>query len=232
MKKILCIILLIIFSVKSYSQIKSGLLYDDSTKKVVWSYNENIILPIASLTKMMTVLLIVDDIHSGKLKWGDKVGNRTFYELVCLSMINSNNEASCDLAYTTDFIKRMNDRAKSLNMNNTFYQNPCGLPDIRDNSSTVLDLLILAKELIKNKDILTITKRYEGNHNKLVSHRDIDGLKTGFTKKAGFCIVATSNLNRRLICIVLGTKSQSWRNDYVFNKMNSYYKSLNLGEMK
>lgn len=221
------ILLLLLLPFITFAQ-TSGLLYDDSTKKIVWSYNQNDILPIASLTKMMTALLIIEDIKCNNIVCDNRIKN-----LLKLTLINSDNNASVELSKTSKyFIKRMNDRAKSLHMINTIFYNPSGLPDISDNKSTVLDLLILSKELLKHKEILEITKTYQCNHNKLVCHKNIDGLKTGFTKNAGFCIVVTSNLNRRLIYIVLGCKSQNGRNDMAFKKMNWYYKSIGLEEMK
>src|SRR5207237_2474632 len=107
--------------------------------------------------------------------------------------------------------------------------NSTGLPNLnnKDNFASPYDLLLLANELLKYNEILDISSRKEEyikhgrkqfayhNHNKLVIEYEdeVDGLKTGFTNKAGFCIVATANRsNRRLVGIVLGVNKSTTRN--------------------
>ena len=108
------------------------------------------------------------------------------------------------------------------------------------------DLLILSLEMLKYEEILRITsidyaeitndqhRAVYRNHNSLVIDYDniVDGLKTGYTKRAGFCLAATSNKeNYRLISIVLGVQSRIARNEIVAGMLNNYYLTLGCGPM-
>ncbi|MFN9596445.1 MAG: hypothetical protein ACK560_06605, partial [Bacteroidota bacterium] len=116
-----------------------------------------------------------------------------------------------------------------------------------DNKSSPNDLLKLCLELLKYDDILRITsigyaeisnnktKAIHRNHNRLVIDYDdhVDGLKTGYTRRAGFCLAATSKQDDvRLISIVLGVGSSSVRNEIVAGMMNTYYSTIGCGAMK
>jgi len=177
----------------------------------------------------------------------------TLDELVRLAMVSSNNEATVwigkELAGGTlePFIRRMNEKCALLGMEHTFYSNPSGLPAISgelDNSSSPNDLLVLALELIKYPELLKITsmdyvsvagkKHLHRNHNGLVIQYpgEVDGLKTGYTKNARFCLVATANRGgRRLVSIVLGASSPFTRNEIVADMMNNYFQLLGLGKL-
>lgn len=175
-------------------------------------------------------------------------------DLFKAAMIASNNECAEALARYLEggdeqaAIDRMNLRARELGMNNTWYGNPTGLPAAsakHDNVSTPEDLLLLALEMVKYNDILQVTgmgyadvcngKSIDiiSNHNHLTIDYsgDVDGMKTGYTRHAGFCLVATSKTcNHRLISIVLGARSPDVRNNIVANMLNDYYSSV--GEEK
>jgi len=174
--------------------------------------------------------------------------------LVQLAMIPSNNQACVDIAKYLDvsldaFVARMNTRAMELGMTKTYYSNPSGLPaPLRDadNSSSPHDLLLLSLELLKHEEILKITSvgyaevsndKRTGiyrNHNHLVIdyENDVDGLKTGFTKRAKFCLVATSRKEgHRMISIVLGVNSPYTRNEIVAHMLNGYYNHIGCGAM-
>jgi D-alanyl-D-alanine carboxypeptidase (penicillin-binding protein 5/6) len=177
----------------------------------------------------------------------------TVEDLFEAAMIRSGNDAAFLLAQwgcgTEEyFVQRMNERAQELGMKNTRYWNSNGLPGIqkgnKDNYSTAEDLLILAREALKHDEYIEISSRekevihngynqleYE-NRNKLVKYykNEIDGLKTGYTKNAKTCIVATSKrCDHRVISIVLGVESSTTRNDIAVNMFNNYYKSIGLG---
>ena len=255
------------------NDIRAGLLYDAERGAVVWQKDMYYAYPIASLTKMMVALLAVEDIKAGKADWSDEVKvdrvykksrrSRTVYKttetyslesLVQLAMIPSNNQACVDIAkyLSVDletFVKRMNERAAALEMKNTFYSNPSGLPGVVkevDNSSSPHDLLLLALELLKHEEILKITSigyaevtndKRTGifrNHNHLVIdyENDVDGLKTGYTKRAKFCLVATSKKEgHRMISIVLGVDGPYLRNEIVASMLNGYYERIGCGPM-
>lgn len=178
----------------------------------------------------------------------------TLESLVQLAMIPSNNQACADIAVHLDstvgsFVERMNKRASELGMHNTFYSNPSGLPapvKEADNHASPHDLLILALEMIKHEDLLKITSigyaevtndKRTGifrNHNHLVINyeNDVDGLKTGFTKRAKFCLAATAKKdNYRLISIVLGVDGPYLRNEIVAQMFNNYYEKIGCGPM-
>jgi D-alanyl-D-alanine carboxypeptidase (penicillin-binding protein 5/6) len=178
----------------------------------------------------------------------------TLEALIQLAMIPSNNRACVNIATYLDgsleaFVKRMNDKAQALGMMSTFYANPSGLPGIAkdlDNSSSPHDLLLLALELIKFEEILKITSmgsveisngKHTGvfrNHNHLVVDYEtaVDGLKTGYTRRAKYCLVATAKKEgHRLISVVLGVDGPAQRNAIVASMLNKYYEQINMGPM-
>lgn len=178
----------------------------------------------------------------------------TLEALVQLAMIPSNNLACSDIAKylagdVPSFVQRMNDRAYALGMKNTFYSNPSGLPGTVkeiDNSASPHDLLLLSLELLKHEDLLKITstgyaevsndkrKGVYKNHNHLVIdyENEVDGLKTGYTKRARFCLAASAKKDDyRMIAIVLGVSNPYLRNDIVADMLNHYYDRIGCGPM-
>jgi D-alanyl-D-alanine carboxypeptidase (penicillin-binding protein 5/6) len=252
---------------------QAGLLYDMTENKVIWVKALNSKHDIASLSKMMTVLLVIESINEGKFGWDSlvtvpkeatEVGGSSVYlkegevfpvrELVKASMIASGNDAAYTLACFTSgnekqFVNMMNWKAAELGMDSSFFSNATGMPAYRgmkDNYSTPHDLLLLATELIKHKEIFQYTAECEDcinhgtdkfpykNHNSLVIHykNEVDGLKTGFTRGAGFCLVATANrAEHRIISIILGVASSYTRDNMVADMMNKYYTSIGLGKL-
>ena len=221
---------------------------------------------------MMVALLIVEDIHKGKLQWetpvrvtreADREGGSsvnlktgdtvTVQNLLKAALISSGNDAAYLLAQydggtAAAFVERMNQRAAELGMASTRYANPTGMPcrkSINDNHASPADLLRLSLEMIKYPELLDITgmshtsitqssRRIQlRNHNSLVSIFDeVDGLKTGFTNHARFCLVATSNKDdRRLIAIALGVPKRTMRNRFVENVMNRYYETIGMAAL-
>ena len=247
--------------------VKEGLLYDADQNKIVWEKGMNDPLPIASLTKMMTALLVSESIKAGKIDWNTMIPvtkeatlissskiflrlgeSFTVYDLMKSFMISSANDACFLMAQflggtEVEFTNRMNERAAQLGMQNTYFTNSTGLPakyGNKDNYASPVDLLILTKELLKYNEVVAMsckngeciregTEKMElRNHNKLaIEYNEVDGLKTGFTQKAGFCIVATANRgDKRLVAIVLGVKTQATRNKFVANLFNNYYDNV------
>ena len=137
-----------------------------------------------------------------------------------------------------NFVRMMNDRAKELGLNNTNFINACGL-DAKNHYSSARDMALIAKELVKHDKILEFSGTYEDylrkntdnsfwlvNTNKLVRYyQGVDGLKTGYTSDAGYCITTTAKRNEmRLITVVMGEPTSAIRNsetttmlDYGFN---------------
>ena len=241
---------------------KSAIMIESSTGKIIYEKNIDEQLPMASMTKMMTLLLIMENIENGNLKWDEMVttsehaasmgGSQIFLEtgeqmsvedLVKGICIGSGNDAAVAMAERIggteeNFVKMMNDRAKELGLVNTKFQNACGL-DADNHYSSAHDMAFIAKELVRHKKILEFTGTYEDylrkntdksfwlvNTNKLVRYyQGVDGLKTGYTNTAGYCITTTAKRNdMRLITVVMGEPSSSIRNsettamlDYGFN---------------
>ena len=178
--------------------------------------------------------------------------NYSLQDVFKATMIASNNECAEQMARyigSGDLqasINRMNQRARELGMLTTFYGNPTGLPSpnwMYDNSATPLDLLRLTVEMLKYQEILDIAKMGYAtiengkstsvirNHNRLTIDfsGEVDGLKTGYTRRAGFCLVATTaKCDRRLVSIVLGCRGPQIRNEVVRDMINSYYTSVGL----
>ena len=155
----------------------------------------------------------------------------------------------------SNFVSMMNKRAKELGLTNTNFKNPHGLDD--DNHySTSRDMSIIAKELVKHDEVLKYTKVYEDylrentdrkiwlvNTNRLVRFYDgVDGLKTGYTEKAGYCMTATAMKDgMRIIAVVMGEETSKIRNqevsemlDYAFAqyKVVNMLSSKNLGKYR
>lgn len=241
---------------------KSAIMIEASTGKVIYEKNADERLAMASMTKMMTLLLIMENIENGNLTWDEKVttsenaasmgGSQIFLEpgeemsvedLVKGICIGSGNDAAVSMAERIggteeSFVKMMNEKASALGLENTKFQNACGL-DINDHYSSARDMAIIAKELVKYDKILKYTSTYEDylrkdtdnsfwlvNTNKLVRYyQGVDGLKTGYTGEAGYCITTTAKRNNmRLITVVMGEPTSAIRNsettkmlDYGFN---------------
>jgi D-alanyl-D-alanine carboxypeptidase (penicillin-binding protein 5/6) len=143
-------------------------------------------------------------------------------------IIQSGNDASKAMAEhvagsESSFAILMNEQAQKLGMENTHFVNSTGMPD-EGHEASALDLAILARAIIKNSgDYYSLYAEKEftyngitqGNRNALLAtDSTVDGLKTGHTDAAGYCLVASSNReDMRLISVIMGTKSQQARAD-------------------
>ena len=150
----------------------------------------------------------------------------TVEELVNGLIVQSGNDASIALAEAIagseeSFVHMMNKEAERLGMKGTHFTNTSGLPD-PDHFTTAYDLTLLVSDLIRrfpehyplySLREYTYNKISQANRNRLLwLDPNVDGLKTGYTKAAGYCLVASAKRNnRRLISIVLGAKSDSVR---------------------
>ena len=145
------------------------------------------------------------------------------------------------------FVQKMNDKAKELGLKNTNFKNPHGL-DTANHYSSARDMSLIAKELVKHEKVLEFTSVYEDylrentdrkiwlvNTNKLVRFYDgVDGLKTGFTEGAGYCLTATAKKDgMRVIAVVMGEADSKTRNQEVSEMLDyafAQYKLENLLE--
>lgn len=184
-----------------------------------------------------------------------KAGQRiTVSDLLEAAMIRSGNDAAYALAEYVggtekEFVYLMNEKAESLGMESTCFANSTGMPMrskvIPDNESTAADLLLLAREMVKYEDILDMTSRstekirnangiftYDNRNTLVKKYDEIDGLKTGFTNAARYCIVATSKrCDHRVITILLGVETKRQRYDIAVNLFNNYYSTIGLGKL-
>ena len=276
MRKILLIVLLTILSFDvlkadnlSGIDIKSesGIIMEASTGKILFDKNMDERKSPASMTKIMTMLLTVEAIESGKISLEDEVnisanaskmgGSQVYLEenstatvemLLKSIAIGSANDASVAIAEKiggteSNFVNMMNKRAKELGAVNTTFKNPHGL-DEEGHLTTAHDLALIARELIKHEEILKLTSTYETtithkngkslwlvNTNKLIKfYNGLDGLKTGFTDNAGYCLTGTMLRNdMRLITVTMKAPTKEDRNTDTINLMeyaySMYYKS-------
>ena len=228
---------------------KSAILMEAQTGEVLFEKNADESLPPASVTKIMTLLLVMEAIEQGKIKWDDTVtasahacsmGGSQIYlkegermsveDMIKSVVIASANDAALALAEhiagsEQSFVKMMNDKALQLDMINTKFENTNGLDDTTLNHYTsARDIAIMSRELIKHEKILeyssiwmdTIRDGAFGltNTNRLVRfYKGCNGLKTGSTSKAGFCVSATAERDgMTLICVIMGAENRDTRN--------------------
>lgn len=257
----LFILLLLPYLVKAETlavNAKSAIMIEESTGQVLFENNADEKRAPASMTKVMTLLLIMEHVENGKIKLTDMVpisenassmgGSQVFLEagtemtvdeLIKAICIASGNDAAVAMAEyiagsEENFVKMMNNRAKELGMNNTNYQNPHGL-DSENHYTSARDMAVVAKELVKHQKILEYSSTYEEylkkpdgtstwmvNTNKLIRYYSgLDGLKTGFTETAGYCLTATALKNdMRLITVVMGEESSEVRNKETVELLN------------
>lgn len=271
MKKILIFTLFCLFLIpinKVYSETNlaegagSAIMIEASTGEILYQKNAYEKLPPASMTKMMSMILIMEEIEKGNLKWDEMItasakaasmgGSQIFLkagekmsvtDMLKGISIASGNDATVAMAERIsgteeEFVKQMNTKAKELGLKNTNFVNATGL-DTDNHYSSAYDMALIAKKLVKHEKILEFTSTYEDylrkdtknpfwlvNTNKLVKfYSGVDGLKTGFTSGAGYCLTSTAKKeNMRLITVVMNEETAAKRSsdttqmlDYGFN---------------
>lgn len=203
-------------------------LYNMNEDTLLYSKNDTKKTSIASLTKMMTTLVAIEEIDSldkivtikerdfegtvGYSKAGFKVGDKvTYRDLLYGIILPSGADAVNAVVNNTlgydKFIKKMNETAKKIGMNDTSYANPVGKDD-ENNYSTSNDLAKLLKYALKNETFKTIftTKNYKtsnginlestvNRYENILNTNEIKGAKSGFTKDAGRCLASITTLN-------------------------------------
>lgn len=214
-------------------------------EKVLYAKNENAKLPMASTTKIMTGLIICEDCNLDEvitvpdeavgiegssiyLKKGERISVK---DLLHGLMLVSGNDAACALAIhhsksVQNFVKAMNERAKKLGAENTNFANPNGLPN-NNHYTTASNLCKIAIEALKNPVFAKVvaTKHYEGdfrnftNKNKLLNRLEgANGVKTGYTEKAGRCLVSSAKRkNMQVVCVVLNCYDMYERSENIIN---------------
>ena len=264
MKKIIIAIYLVI-GVLSFGEgdRSAAKLLGTSDGRIMNQVNGDKVYPLASVTKMMTILLTYDAIESGKISMNDmvdipeearKVGGSRIWmtvedrlsvrDLIKATAIYSANNTAYSLAYYVgdgnldEFVRLMNVKAKSLEMMDTNYYTPAGLPPhmtgTKMDISTVNDIYKLSMELLKNDDYMKIASMKEASirngqqkfksRNKLLGIDGIYGLKTGHHSLAGYNISIVSKKNNlNMIEIVFGSPNEKTRDAVVLDDLDKFY---------
>jgi D-alanyl-D-alanine carboxypeptidase (penicillin-binding protein 5/6) len=228
---------------------KSAMLMEANTGKILFMQNEDEKASPASVTKIMTLLLVMEALQDGRINEDDKVlisdyaasmgGSQVFLEegeemtvkeLIKCTVIASANDAAVALAEHVCgsekiFVTAMNKRADELGMENTNFENVTGLDDTTANHVTSAeDIAIMSRELLKHDMILEFSSLWQDtirngeftltNTNRLVRYYDgCNGLKTGSTDKAGYCMSATAKRDgMQLIAVIMGAPTRDVRN--------------------
>ncbi|MGM8214030.1 D-alanyl-D-alanine carboxypeptidase family protein [Bacillaceae bacterium W0354] len=237
---------------------KSAILMEYDTGEILYNQENHKRLPPASMTKIMTLLLVMEALEKGTITLDEKIrvsehaasmgGSQVYLEpfeemtvedLIKSVAIASANDASVALAERIavteeEFVKMMNNKVEELGLENTHFMNSTGL-SAKNHYSTAYDMAIMARELLKYENITDYTKIYEDylrkgtdnefwlvNTNKLVKfYQGVDGLKTGFTNEAKYCLTATAKRgDMRVIAVVMGADTIKDRNADITNMLD------------
>ena len=242
---------------------EAAIIYSPETGKVLWEENAQDQRSIASITKIMTAAVFLEDdpdltreivvqrpdvfrASTTYLRAGYKL---TTSDLLHLLLIASDNAAARALARVSShgsqgFIVRMNEKAAEMGLTNTHYADPSGL--LSDNVSTAYDMARLITSVASDHRIAEIMqKQYHSIHagrrtitvhstNQLVMNGDVDvlGGKTGFIRKAGYCLATLLRLPQggpQVAVVVLGARSNAgrfWETRHLFNWLTSKAQDL------
>jgi len=229
--------------------VKSYILYEPNTGKIIAEYNSDELIEPASMTKIMTSYVLAEQIETNLLDLNEevkiserawKVGGSSNYleprdkvnvdQLIKGMIVASGNDAAVALAEkaggTEDgFVDIMNAYAKSMNLSNTNYVNSTGMPD-PNHYTSAKDLSILTANLIKNYpehyslykekyftcETCRWGKRQKSTNILLWQDDSVDGVKTGFTESAGWCLVSSAERgSMRLISVIAGADDETSR---------------------
>ncbi len=253
---------------------KAAVLMEYSSGEILYEKNPHQSLPMASVTKIMTMALALEQVRDGLLSWDDIVttsdyarrmgGSQvwletgeqmTVKELMYAIAVGSANDAAVAIAEHIGgtepaFVDMMNQRAKELGLTNTVFANPSGLPpDVvgkpgAPHHSSAYDLAVLSRHALAVPSFLELVSTYEytmradsSGQPHLYSYNSmldrvlgsgrrygfpgLDGIKTGMTNDAGYCISATAQREGlRLIAVVLGSATADTRKQDVSALLN------------
>lgn len=245
---------------------KSAIMIEESSKKILFEKDAHEKMAPASMTKIMTLLLVAEAISDNRLSLDQEVtaseyavsmgGSQVYLEanskykiseLIKAVGIGSANDAAVVLAEVVggtveNFVAMMNSKAKELGLTDTNFKNPHGL-DEANHYSTAYDMAMIASELVKYDFILDVTSTYEDhfthpngnsiwlvNTNSLIRFYDgIDGLKTGFTTEAGYCLTATKKVDdMRILTVTMNAETKDDRNSDTIKLMESAFSMYNV----
>ncbi len=245
---------------------RSAVLMDATTGMVLFEKNEHERLPIASVTKVATMLVVFDALDRGQVRLTDAVrtsdyaasmGGSQIYlqageQMTLRDMLkgvamSSANDAAVAVAEhlagsEANFVRLMNGRSHALGLRDTHFVNTNGLP-AANHYSSAYDVAVLSRALLEHHGVTEFTGAYSDhlrkhsdkpfwlvNTNKLVRFfQGMDGIKTGYTAEAKFCLAASAKRqNFRVIAVVLGEPTASIRNAEVTEMMNYAYSQYDI----
>jgi D-alanyl-D-alanine carboxypeptidase (penicillin-binding protein 5/6) len=248
---------------------KSALLMDYDTGTALYERNADEKLPVASVTKIMTLLLCFEALDQGKYGLDDEItvskqaagmgGSQALLDAnakykagellktIIVASANDSSVAMAELLSGTEslFVDAMNARAEELGMKNTHFLNSTGLP-ASGAYTTARDVAVMSRELLRHPLFFQYSKvwMYDLQHgggritqlsntNKLIRFYDgCDGIKTGSTDEAGYCLSATAKRgDSRFIAIVIGANTSAERNSAVSQMMDyafATYKNISI----
>ena len=226
---------------------KGYVLMDAQSGEVVAAKNADQQMPPASLTKLMTLYVVFNELAQGNIHLDDKVtiskrawqtgGSRMFVkvgskvpvkDLLQGVIVQSGNDATVALAEyvggtINTFVQIMDQQAKILGMKNSHFSDPTGLP-ASDHLATPYDLALLSQAIINHfpqyyhffsEKWFTWNRIRQPNRNRLLwRNLNVDGLKTGHTSQAGYCLISSAKqADTRFISVVMGAPSDAARAD-------------------
>ena len=237
----------------------SGVLMEANSGKIVFAKEENKEVAVASMTKMVAQILILDAIREEKISWddvvtvsqtaadmggsqiylsvGEKISIRDLFKGISMASANDATVQMAEVLAGSEaaFVEEMNQKVKGLGLKHTVFKNCTGL-DEDGHYSSAYDMTMIARELVVNyPEIFEFSSVYEDylrkdtenefwlvNTNKLVRfYEGADGLKTGHTDAAKYCLAATAKKdNLRFIAIVLGEENSNTRNQEVMSLLD------------
>ena len=244
---------------------KSAVLYEGNTGTVLYEKNASEALAPASVTKIMTLLLIAEALEEGRIHLNDTViisenassmgGSQVFLkegeqmsveELLKCTVIASANDASVALAEhlagsEEAFVNRMNEKAQELSLSGSYFENTTGLDDtVVKHTMSAMDIAILSAKLVQYDFITKYSSLWQDsirdgaftltNTNRLVRYYEgCNGLKTGSTDKAGYCVSVSAKRNSlNLICVIMGAQTKEIRNDEARSLLDFGFSSVSL----
>lgn len=248
---------------------EAAIIYNPETGEVLWENHSKDQRSMASITKVMTALVFLESntplSTSVTVQTSDVAHASTTYirkgfvmpaeDLLNLLLVGSDNAAARALARSSvlgydSFIKRMNEKAKELGLENTVYADPSGL--LPENMSSAYDLARLIAYAAADERIGAIMRKSSfstmigrqvvtaHSTNQIVRAGDIDvvGGKTGFIGRSGYCLATLLRLpqsGQQVAFVVLGAKtnaSRFWETRHLFNWMTSRTKALLEGDFQ
>lgn len=247
-------------SISAEASAQSSIAVELSTGKVLFENNSNVKLPMASTTKIMTAIIIIEDCNlndvitvpdeaigvEGSSIYLKRQEQISIKDLLYGLMLRSGNDSATALAIyhsgsVAKFAEAMNERAKAIGTENTNFTNPSGLPD-ENHFTTANDLCKIACYAMKNvafKEIVG-TVNYNGeyrsfvNKNKMLKKYDgANGIKTGYTVRAGRCLVSSANRNGMdVVCVVLNCPDMYEFSSDILDRCFNEYKLVSIDKNK